>query len=209
MKDFKTFVLDWWNEYLDDHEDDAKRIMESMIVEEETIDDYIPDDADSCIDWLRNNDDPYDIYTSFFGYDAPATCLDDMPDTQTFLTDMFKQAASWADYSTSPLPSFADDFVQDMASHAEGYKTPDGFFKDLAYGGCVSGMVGMLIYNSDCKDIYIKHIDDMESYKLQLEGELGSPIQNEKELPHYTFMCWLCYEELAYNIGRSLFPETF
>lgn len=209
MKNFKEYVLDWWSKYLDDHEDDAKRIMDAMIGEEEVIEDYIPDDAESCIDWLRNQNDAFDIYTYFFGYDAPSSCLDDMPDTETFLADMFKQAACWADYGANGLPSFTEGFAQDMASHAEGYRTPDGFFKDLAYGGCISGMIGMLIYHSDCKKLYIDHIDDMELYKQQLEGELGSSIKNEKELPHYTFMCWLCYEQLAYNIGRNLFPETF
>jgi hypothetical protein len=101
--------------------------------------------------------------------------------------------------------SYVDDFVQDIAYHMEGYGDAKGFFEDLAYGGCVSGMIGMFIYNSDCKKFYIDHIDDMENFKSELEEELGEPIKNTRELPHYTFMCWLCYEEFARYLSDTLF----
>ena len=70
-------------------------------------------------------------------------------------------------------------------------------------------MIGMLIYNSDCKEIYIEHIDDMEEFVKELESEMGEPIRNRDHLPHYTFVCWLCYEELAFRIARELFPDEF
>lgn len=69
-------------------------------------------------------------------------------------------------------------------------------------------MIGMLIYNSDCKRIYIEHIDDMEEYAEQIYEEAGF-ISNKNGAPHYTHICWLCYEEFGYQIGRTLFPETF
>ena len=104
-------------------------------------------------------------------------------------------------------PSFAEDFLRDMAEHIEGYSNPLGFFNDLTHG-CQSGMIGMLIYNSDCKRIYIEHIDDMEEYAEQIYEEAGF-ISNKNGAPHYTHICWLCYEEFGYQIGRTLFPETF
>lgn len=101
--------------------------------------------------------------------------------------------------------SFVDDFVEDIAVHMEGYSDAQGFFKDLAYGGCISGMIGMFIYHSDCKKFYIDHMDDMENFKSELEEELGEPIQNRHQQPHYTFMCWLCYEEFARYLSDTLF----
>lgn len=79
------------------------------------------------------------------------------------------------------------------------------FINDMYKGGCQSGMIGEFIYNSDCKDFYIKHIDELEDLKTELEDDLGESIQNRNELPHYTFMCWLCFEEYVYNIGREFF----
>ena len=102
-----------------------------------------------------------------------------------------------------------DELIEDMAGHSENYDTPYGFFHDLSYGGCVSGMIGMFVYHSDCKRFYIEHIDDLEAFVEDFEEELGEPIQNKDHQPHYTFTCWLCYEELAYRIARTLYPDTF
>ena len=105
--------------------------------------------------------------------------------------------------------SFVDDFVDDIVYHMTGYDNAEGFFKDLEYGGCSSGMIGMFIYHSDCKKFYIQHIDDMENMKEELEEEMGEPIQNRNHQPHYTFMCWLCYEEFANEVARLLFEDDF
>lgn len=206
VKDFNEYMLDWWHEYLDDHKDECKRLMEEFIGEEETIDNYL-EDGQTPYDWCYNDmTDASTIYTTFFGWPS-STCglYDDMPDKNTFLQEMFAQAAH--DYIQTY--SFAKEFVEDMADETEGYDDPSGFFSDLQHGGCVSGTVGMLIYNSDCKRIYIEHIDDMEDFKEELEDELGDRIHNKRELPHYTFVCWLCYEELAYRVAGILFPDEF
>ena len=91
-----------------------------------------------------------------------------------------------------------------MAGHCFNYANPAGFFQDLQCGGCASGMIGMFIYHSDCKDFYINHIDSMEDFVEEFEDELGSPIKNEAKMPHYTFICWICYEELAFRIANEL-----
>ena len=207
MKTIDEYVLDWWDDYLDEAEEHTlKALMEGLIGEEETIDDYIPEDAESPREWLKNNMQADEIYDRYFGYAKNGLCPDNMPDTFQFVRDMLKENVSWPDGDESPQPSFAADFIDNMASEIEGYDYPLGFFEDLQRGGCQSGMVGFLIYNSDCKRIYIEHIDDMEEWKNLMEDEMGA-IQNEQHLPHYTFMCWLCYEELAYSIARALYPD--
>ncbi len=208
MKTFEEFVIDWWHNYLDEADENTHKVlMENLIGEEENIEDYIPEDADSPKDWLIANMTADEIYDKYFGIENDGLRPNNMPDTQEFVYQMLKENASWFDYHDGPLPSFSEEFLRDMAYHIDGYDNPIGFFKDLQ-NGCVSGMIGMLIYNSDCKRIYIEHIDDMEEYVEQIYEEVGY-IENKNHLPHYTYICWLCYEEFGYQIGRNLFPETF
>ena len=81
------------------------------------------------------------------------------------------------------------------------------YFEDLQRGGCMSGMVSEFIYNSDCKDFYIIYIDDLEDIKTDLEDSIGDPITNRYNLPHYTFVCWLTFEEYCYNLYNIIFEE--
>lgn len=198
---FEQYVLNWWREFIEVHKSDQKFLMEAFIGEEETIEDYLDED-ETPYDWLSAQDDADVVYTRFFGYSAQDFNFDDLPDTETFLKGLFKQAYT-------EKYDFVDELIEDMAGHAENYDTPHGFFHDLSYGGCSSGMIGMFIYHSDCKEFYIQHIDDMENFVEDFEEGLGEPVKNSNRLPHYTFMCWFCYEELGYNIARTLYPNSF
>lgn len=79
------------------------------------------------------------------------------------------------------------------------------FLEDLQQGGCISGMIGEFIYHSDCKTFYIKHIDDLENIRTDLEESLGEAVTNLYKRPHYTFVCWLCFEEYCFDIYRNSF----
>lgn len=79
------------------------------------------------------------------------------------------------------------------------------YLEDLQNGGCMSGMISEFIYHSDCKEFYIQHLDNLENIKDEIEDALGEPVKNSHRLPHYTFMCWLCFEEYCYDIYRSSF----
>jgi len=108
--------------------------------------------------------------------------------------------------------SFADEFNTIIEYKIDGYdgKTKDklkSFFDDLQKGGCMSGIIGDFIYHSDCKDFYIKHIEDLEDFKEELEDQLGEPIQNRHKIVHYTFVVWLCFEEYCYDLYNVLFEN--
>lgn len=200
MKDFKDYVNDWFSDLVDDHAKDSEwcnDLAEAFGYEES--------EDESPLEFLQGIDDADDIYKTLFA-NSSHVLVDDLPDSRSFLSYMFSDTAD--DLGLGEY-DFIDAFTEDMAEHCEGYDDPAGFFRDLSYGGCASGMIGMFIYNSDCKDFYIDHIDDMEKFRERWENETGEPVKNENGLYHYTLMCWFCYEEVAYEIGRALWPDQF
>ena len=199
---FGEFVNDWWQEYIQDHKDDGHNLNEIFTQMGYNNDDL---DEDGVIEDFLSDLDADKVFEFFFGYSKTAgSGIDGIPDTDSFMEDALMQAAKKIGMDEY---SFTKEFCSDMAGHISGYSQPESFFTDLQHG-CSSGMIGMLVYNADCKRIYIEHIDDMEEYKSSLEDDMGA-IKNNEHLPHYTFMCWLCYEELGYNIARELFPNKF
>lgn len=103
------------------------------------------------------------------------------------------------------VQDFKDIIFGDLDNYGKNKEGLKSFLEDMQKGGCMSGMIGQFIYHADCKNFYIKHIDSLEEFKTDLEEELGEPIKNRHDLPHYTFVCWLCFEEYCYDIYRTVF----
>ena len=108
--------------------------------------------------------------------------------------------------------SFTPEFNNIIEAKIDGYNGTKkeqlkSFFEDLQHGGCQSGMIGDFIYNSDCKRFYIEHIDDLEEMKEDLESQLGEPIKDRNSLPHYTFLCWLCFEQYCFDLYSTIFEQ--
>lgn len=123
-----------------------------------------------------------------------------------------KQLAKYLAKSNYANYTFTEAFNSIISDEVDGYSGTtkerlQSFFNDMQRGGCQSGMIGEFIYHSDCKGFYIKHIDDLEDMKQELEDGLGEPIANRQSLPHYTFMCWLCFEEYCYDLYRTIFES--
>lgn len=195
MKNFKTYVEDWFHSWLEEHEEQDDFFQEVFYAMGYTLEEL---GEDNHLDFLLDlsADDIYDKLLTIH------KIVDDQPDLLKFLVEMFKQAVP------DKEKEFVDEFVEDMAEHSESYNSPLGFFQDLTHG-CQSGLIGMLIYNSDCQKIYGKYANDMETFKEEIEQELGVPIHNKSGVPRYTFVCWFCYEELGFQIARNLFEDEF
>ena len=103
---------------------------------------------------------------------------------------------------------FEEDFKAIINEKLQDYDIPQNFFEDLQQGGCLSGLISEFIYNKDCKDFYIKHIDDLEWMKEYLEDNIGEAIKNRHKLPHYVFMCHLCFEEYTYRMYNEIFENN-
>lgn len=200
MEDFNEYVIVWFQDFVSDHENDSEWV-QSLAKQLG----YEHDDEETPLDYLQTMDDADFIYTSLFG-DKSCVLVDDLTTTEGFAREMLGKIAE--DLKLSKY-DFVGELLDDMAEHIEGYNTPLGFFKDLNYGGCESGLTGMFIYNSDCKEFYIQHMDSMENFKQDWENMNVESVKNTKDIPHYTFMCWFCYEEIGYEIGRALFPNVF
>lgn len=196
---FHEYVTDWFHELVEQHESN-KDWCEDLFSQLGYNKAEFLDKGETCYDFLMAMSDENEIYEALFGYEAKVKNLDDLPDMEGFLKAMFKEVGM--DYIKDY--DFAEELLEDMAEECDGYTNPIGFFQDLQQGGCGSGMIGMFIYNTDCKKFYIDHIDSMEDFVEEFEDELGCPIKNENRLPHYTFICWICYEELAFKIANEL-----
>lgn len=100
--------------------------------------------------------------------------------------------------------TFSKPFNRIIKRKLADYDNKESFFLDLQKCGCINGMIGEFIYHNDCMKFYTKHIHDLEEFKTGLEDEIGT-IENKDNQPHYTFMCWLCFEEYVYNIYNDLY----
>ena len=200
MKDFNEYMIVWFQDFVSDHESNSEWV-ENLA----GLLGYEYDVEETPLEYLQTMDDVDFIYMSLFG-DKSYVLVDDLPSTEDFVVKMLADTVK--DLGLSKY-DFMGKFLADMAEHIEGYNTPLGFFKDLNYGGCASGLIGMFIYNSDCKKFYINHIDSMEDFNQDWETMNVESVRNTKDLPHYTFLCWFCYEEVGYEIGQALFPNVF
>lgn len=206
IKTFEDYTLDWFHDWLSDHEDieglDVILFnMSTPLKEGETMADYLQDET--TMDYLMSLEAD-DIYHMFFGFDCTKSKYDNIPDlpiTEEFLEGMFKQAQPEEDYD------FFNEFIEDMANECTDYSIPSRFFEELGEHGCISGMISSLIFNDDCLQLYGKYADSLEGYKEDIEANLGCTLQ-EKAI-HYVWICWLCYEELAYHIASMLWPDKF
>lgn len=99
--------------------------------------------------------------------------------------------------------SFSEELKAIYKRHVEDRTTVDDFFNDLAYGGCRSGLVGEFVYTDDCKEFYLKHMDDLEDYKRDIENDLGESITDD-DLTHPELVTWLVVEEVARRVSDEL-----
>lgn len=130
-----------------------------------------------------------------------------MTNTQTQAVNA-QNLLSFSNYDMSYSKEFIDIVIrktEDYDRNGEFIDNLKSFLEELRYGGCISGMISEFIYNSDTKEFYINHLDDLESFLDDLEDGIGERIENKHELPRYTFLVWLAFEEFCNNLYNRIF----
>lgn len=85
-----------------------------------------------------------------------------------------------------------------VAEEAIDYESIAHFFEDLRQHGCISGMVGSLIYYTDTHAFYDAHYDEIEELRHDYEAEIGQAITTDGDWKNY--MAWFVFEQVAYRI---------
>lgn len=86
----------------------------------------------------------------------------------------------------------------EVIREALDYHDISDFFKDLMQHGCISGMIGSLIYYNDTHAFYDKHYSDIERMRTEYEKNIGEPLTIKGDLKN--FLAWYAFEETAYQL---------
>lgn len=205
---FDEYVESWFHNYLDLHSNNVKTLQKMFDIitgrqDNEPLSDWI-EDGETVADYLKDCNGEQVFEQLMIGNNN----FPDFPDAGDFVGDMLADAVKKMSLDKY---EFVDEFVKDMADEIVCRYDGDAlsFFQDLQNNGCSSGMIGFLIYNSDCLDVYSRYCNNMEDFRDDLEDEFGAPIHRKKGLYYYTWICWFCYEELAHQIAEYLFEDSY
>jgi len=93
----------------------------------------------------------------------------------------------------------------------------EAFFEDLLTHGCISGMIGDLIYYADTSKFFNKHRDDINSLLSETIDEIGagcpSDVFGDKfdkkdslilEQNNQNLLAWFAFEETSRRIASEL-----
>ena len=93
-----------------------------------------------------------------------------------------------------------------VAIEALEYHDPKSFFADLLCNGCISGMVGSLVYYSDTHAFFNQHYAEIEALRHDYEFNIGEPLEIKNDLKN--FLAWFAFEETAFQMALMLGLEV-
>lgn len=76
------------------------------------------------------------------------------------------------------------------------------WFENLFAHGCVSGMVGPLIYYTDTHSFFDRHYSEIEGLREQYEADTGHALVIDGDLKNY--LAWFAFEQVAHEISVDL-----
>ncbi|PCI77818.1 MAG: hypothetical protein COB20_07105 [SAR86 cluster bacterium] len=93
-----------------------------------------------------------------------------------------------------------------VASEALDHEDIKCFFSDLLQHGCISGMIGSLIYYTDTHTFFDAHYDAIEELRQEYQDNIGEPLEIKENLKN--FLAWFAFEETAYQMALELGLEV-
>lgn len=95
--------------------------------------------------------------------------------------------------ASSNLRNEVLDILVNHIDECEDFEEVRGFMEDLRSYGCISGMIGELIYYEDTKKFFIENIDEIQDYVNELMLEHVYSI-NELDINEIS---WIVFENIA------------
>jgi len=93
----------------------------------------------------------------------------------------------------------ADTIRAAVSEEALDHDDPALFFDDLQSYGCISGLVGSLIYYTDTQAFYDAHYAEIEQLREDWEDDSGEPLKVQGDLKN--FFAWFAFEKTAYRMA--------
>lgn len=93
----------------------------------------------------------------------------------------------------SSLRSEVLEILENHIEDCENFEEVKGFMEDLRSHGCVSGMIGELIYYSDTKKFFIENLDEIQDY---LNDLIQEHVYSVGEFD-YNEIVWVVFEAMA------------
>ncbi len=88
--------------------------------------------------------------------------------------------------------------AQEILQHEE----IENFITDVLNHGCISGIVGSMIYYTDTRKFYDRHYHEIEELREAYDDETGIPLQPEGDLKNW--YAWYAFEETTRRIAEEL-----
>lgn len=203
MQNFEECVHSWLCSYLEQHEDDEELIITMLSFMGYRADD-IPDDEE-YLDFLLSIDVKRIYWFILSGYsDAFVT----ETESKDFRRKTFMQAVDEKEFGKCDVFSLSYRYIQTMVNGTERMDSLYSYFQMIEDKGVGTDLSAELFNYTDCRNLYILYMDEMEAIKDYVE-QTAKTIYRPKGIPRYAFMCRFCFEELASSIARNLFPDKY
>lgn len=88
-----------------------------------------------------------------------------------------------------------------VAKDALQENDPMSYLQDVVDYGCITGLVGHLIYYRDTHRFFDEHYDEIEALREEYEDSTGLMLEVKDDLKN--FLAWFAYEETV----RAVFSE--
>ena len=119
--------------------------------------------------------------------------------------DALLKMRAGADKDTIMHEVLSDALGNEVASGTDSDGTAISYLEDVCNHGCVSGTCSGLIYYADTKAFYIKHMEEIDEIRGDMEESIGVPLKIGT--PIYNWLAWFAYEETARTILSEVAPD--
>ena len=92
-----------------------------------------------------------------------------------------------------------DSVIDIILNHIDDYENPITFLEDVLQYGCSSGMVSELIYFSETKCFFIKHMEEIFEIYNNVKDNLSSDFEVDANN-----LSWLAFEYLVGEIYNEV-----